>query len=144
MEEMQKQDTINTSPEAGAPFFSAHREELKAADKHEQQRFKEALAKAERDGKEPFEYAKLCSSYWKKDNPLCKDASQSLIEIYRREYYLDYPDLLSIRSYALTLEIRDAAGEGVVYPGAAEDLQRIIEEAAKEAEQRRAQANTAT
>lgn len=83
--------------------------ERKEREKQEQLGY--AISEAEKNGKETFDYAVFAESYWRKNaftEPLSGDEPEKMQESYREEYYLDFPEVMSIKEFAGKLEERDA------------------------------------
>ena len=72
----------------------------------------QTIAEAEQNGKESFDYQKFVQSYWRKSTfskQLTGNENNSMIEHYKEEYYLEFPNVRTIEEFALELEKRDEA-----------------------------------
>ena len=73
-------------------------------------RLEKAIAEAEQNGKEIFNYNKFVDSYWRKNAfsaQLQGNESEAMIQHYKEEYYLEFPDIKTIEEFAAELEKRD-------------------------------------
>ena len=82
-----------------------------AKKEHEKQdRLKMAITEAKQNGKEVFNYKKFADSYWRKNafsKELHGDETESVMQHYMEEYYLDFPEVATIEAFATELEKRD-------------------------------------
>ena len=104
-------DRQNTSPEqqptAGGwdIAMAAVRKE-----REKKERLDRAIIDAEQSGKEAFDYKKFTDSYWRKNafsEQLQGDEAETMIQHYREEYYLEFPDAKTVEEFAAELEKRD-------------------------------------
>ena len=70
-----------------------------------------AIDRAKRDGKEDFDPDIFKKEYWKQGlmSPSSEEAmSEEVIESYIRQYYLNYPEAMTIKDFARKLEHHDS------------------------------------
>jgi hypothetical protein len=91
-------------------WLRARGEAMKA---QEAEYLRKAKEEASRRGKEPFDFAKLCTLY----DPSSEMASSSVLsdpqgtsDALERRYYIDYPNILTIAEFAARLEEDRAYG----------------------------------
>ena len=77
---------------------------------HENSKLALAKEKAHAEGKEPFDFAKFASIY-PHDRGGCErlkvDEPEVVQRSYEEEYYLEYPEVKTIREFAKTLDAID-------------------------------------
>lgn len=82
-----------------------------ARKEHEKmERLNKAMADAEQSGKEAFDYKKFTDSYWRKNaftEQLQGDEAEAMVQRYKEEYYLEFPDAKTMEEFAAELEKRD-------------------------------------
>ena len=79
-------------------------------EKEKKEHLEAAIAEADENGKEPFDYKKFADSYWRKNafsKELQGDESDKMEEFFREEYYLSFPEATTIEEFAAALEKRD-------------------------------------
>lgn len=81
--------------------------EIDALEREEGRRLRDAADAAVRGGKEPFDFEAFRKLYWRQgllrsgmDSPAAEEAADS----YEREYYLGFPQAMTISEYAEALE----------------------------------------
>lgn len=73
-------------------------------------RLQEAIKKAEENGKEPFDFPRFTEFYFHDTGDcerLPKDAPANVQSYYRRMYYVDYPEVMTVVDYARLLNRLD-------------------------------------
>jgi len=96
---------VYTSGAATAPNQAATEQEVQ-----EQQRLEEMIQAAIKQGKEPFDFAKFVEMYWQKDvqnDGLTGQESSMVVEDFMKQYYLDYPSVMTMADFARVLELGD-------------------------------------
>lgn len=79
-------------------------------EREKKERLDKAIANAEQSGKEAFDYKKFTDSYWRKNafsEQLQGDETEAMMQHYKEEYYLEFPDAKTIEEFAAELEKRD-------------------------------------
>lgn len=79
-------------------------------EREKRERLSMAIVEAEQNGKEIFDYGKFVDSYWRKNafsKELHGDELGTIIQHYKEEYYLGFPDIKTIEEFAAELEKRD-------------------------------------
>lgn len=101
----------NTSPEQQAATGGWDIAMAAARKEHEKkERLDRAIADAKQNGKEAFDYKKFTDSYWRKNafaEPLQGDETEAMVQHYKEEYYLEFPDVQTVEEFAVELEKRD-------------------------------------
>lgn len=79
-------------------------------EREKEERLSKAIANAEQNGKEIFDYKKFADSYWRKNAfsaQLQGDEAEAKMKRYKEEYYLEFPNAKTIEEFATELEKRD-------------------------------------
>lgn len=79
-------------------------------EREKSERLKKAIAEAEQIGKETFNYKKFADSYWRKNafsEQLDGDEAIAVVQRYKEEYYLEFPNVKTVEEFAAELEKRD-------------------------------------
>ncbi|MBR3169606.1 hypothetical protein IKF23_04230 [Candidatus Saccharibacteria bacterium] len=111
------ENLLNNQNNVGAEDPSMEWDLTMAAERKEREkaeRLQRAIDEAEQKGKEAFDYKKFVESYWRKDaffEPLNGNEDERMADHYRKSYYLDFPDAMTIEEFALALEKRDESLE---------------------------------
>lgn len=74
------------------------------------ERLDKAIAEAEQTGKEAFDYKKFTDSYWRKNafsEQLDGNEAEAMVQRYKEEYYLGFPNAKTVEEFAAELEKRD-------------------------------------
>lgn len=109
---LNNQNNIKTNEESFMEWDLTMAAERKEREKAE--RLQRIISEAEEKGKETFDYKKFVESYWRKDaffEPLNGDEDEKMAEHYKKSYYLDFPDVMTIEEFALALEKRNESLE---------------------------------
>ena len=79
-------------------------------EREKQERLNRVIEEASEKGKEAFDYQKFTDSYWRKNafsEPLKGDEGEKMESYYKKAYYLEFPNTMTIEEFAAELEKRD-------------------------------------
>lgn len=86
--------------------------ELKKIESERQRLLEKMIAEAEKSGKEIFDYKVFTDYYWRNSafsEELNGDEAEATVYYYREKYYLDYPEVKTLKDFAKKLEEVDRA-----------------------------------
>lgn len=99
-------DSMNDTPDFSADILSS----IDNQEKIEHQKLLESIEEARANGKEDFDPNVFSRLYWRQG--LMRDGmenamDESVVDSYIREYYMDNPDVMTMKDFAAKLEAQD-------------------------------------
>ena len=99
-------DSMNDTPDFSADILSS----IDNQEKIEHQKLLESIEEARANGKEDFDPNVFSRLYWRQG--LMRDGmenamDESVVDSYIREYYMDNPDVMTMKDFAAKLEGQD-------------------------------------
>lgn len=86
--------------------------ELEKMESERQKLLKKMITEAKNNGKEVFDYKVFTDYYWRNNafsKELSGDEAEATVYYYREKYYLDYPEVKTLKDFAKKLEEVDRA-----------------------------------